>query len=101
MPPTKATKLMTTLDQTPLSYTIWQASARAHFNKAQQWTMPYRSRRAAGKMHPSHDFVFIYFRFAPALLEGWHPGLGVAFEAPKDIQGYNEKYYTHEATRFT
>ena len=56
--------------------------------------MPYRKRRAAGKMHPSHDFVFIYFRFAPALLECWHPGLGISFEPPEDMHGYSEKYYT-------
>ncbi|MFQ3225322.1 MAG: hypothetical protein ACI8Z5_001581 [Lentimonas sp.] len=81
-------------DQPALPCATWQATAQAHFKKAQQWTMPYRSRRAAGKMHPSHDFIFIYFRFAPALLEGWHPGLGVAFEAPEDITGYSDKYYT-------
>jgi hypothetical protein len=96
MPATTATKPMATLDQSPLPYASWQASARAHFNKAQQWTMPYRSRRAAGKMHPSHDFVFIYFRFAPALLEGWHPGLGIAFEAAEDTPSYNEKYYSRK-----
>ena len=87
---------MSTAHSVALPYATWQATARAHFEKAQQWTMPYRSRRAAGVMHPSHDFIFIYFRFAPALLEGWHPGLGVAFEAPEDIQGFNEKYYTRE-----
>ena len=87
---------MPTSNPAVLPYATWQASARAHFERAQQWTMPYRSRRAAGKMHPSHDFVFIYFRFAPALLEAWHPGLGVRFEAPEDVQSYNEKYYTRE-----
>lgn len=85
---------MSTSNQTPLPYATWQATARAHLQKAQKWTMPYRSRRAAGAMHPSHDFVFIYFRFAPALLEAWHPGLGVAFEAPVGSERYNEKCYT-------
>jgi hypothetical protein len=87
---------MPTSNSAALPYAIWQATARAHFEKAQQWTMPYRSRRAAGTMHPSHDFIFIYFRFAPAILERWHPGLGIRFEAPEDLQGYSEKYYTRE-----
>ena len=73
----------------------WQADALAHRLRAEKWTTPYRSRRAAGKMHPSHDFIFIYYQFAPALLENWHPGLRVAFEAPKSSKGFNEKFYTH------
>ncbi|CAA6676856.1 MULTISPECIES: 3-methyladenine DNA glycosylase [unclassified Lentimonas] len=81
-------------EQPALPYATWQPTAQAHLKKAQQWTLPYRSRRASGTMHPSYDFIFIYFRFAPALLEGWHPGLGVTFEAPEDIEGYSEKYYT-------
>jgi hypothetical protein len=80
--------------QTTLPRTSWQPSALAHLKKAQKWTMPYRSRRAAGKMHPIHDFLFIYFRFAPALIEAWHPGPRIAFEAPASSTGFNEKFYT-------
>ena len=87
---------MPTDNQPALPTATWQATAEAHFKKAQQWTMPYRSRRAADKMHPSHDFVFIYFRFAPALLEKWHPGLGVAFEAAEGNPDYNEKHYSRK-----
>jgi hypothetical protein len=77
-----------------LSSAIWEPIAQEHRKKAEKWTIPYRSRRAAGGMHPIHDFLFIYFRFAPALLESWHPGLGVDFEATTEMPGFSEKYYT-------
>ena len=80
----------------PLSAATWQAIAHAHRIKAAAWTQPYRARRAAGDMHPSHDFLFIYFRFAPSILENWHPGLGVGIEALKVPQGFSEKHYTRE-----
>lgn len=85
---------MSILEQQVLPCSTWQPAALAHLKQAQKWTLPYRSRRAAGKMHPIHDFLFIYFRFAPALLESWHPGPRIAFEAPKSDNAFNEKCYT-------
>ncbi|TVP78712.1 MAG: 3-methyladenine DNA glycosylase [Puniceicoccaceae bacterium] len=55
--------------------------ATAHRARAEQWTHPYRARRAAGAMHPIYDFLFIYYRNKPSQLEQWHPGLGVGLEA--------------------
>jgi hypothetical protein len=72
----------------------WQALAATHLERAKQWTVPYRSRRASGKMHPVYDFVFIYYRFAPAQLEYWHPGLGTALQTDDWLPGYNEKSYS-------
>ena len=74
----------------------WRPRATTHLNRAEEWTLPYRSRRAAGKMHPVHDFLFIYYRFAPALLEYWHPGLGTKLETSDWLPGYNDKCYTLE-----
>ena len=77
-----------------LPYLVWQRTAQAHRCKAEEWTKPYRSRRTQGKLHPVYDFLFIYYRFAPAQLEHWHPPLGVLLEAPETIPvEYSEKYY--------
>lgn len=72
----------------------WQALATTHLERAQEWTVPYRSRRASGKMHPVYDFLFIYYRFAPAQLEYWHPGLDTSLQSDEWLPGYNEKSYS-------
>ena len=78
-----------------LPYSDWQKAAKAHRRRAEEWTLPYRSRRTQGRLHPVHDFLFIYYRFAPAQLEQWHPAAGTSLEAPQMISNYSEKYYTH------
>ena len=85
---------MHSVSQLVMPYTEWQATARAHRKKAEQWTLPYRSRRTQGKLHPVHDFLFIYYRFAPAQLEHWHPEFGIAIETPQPVPGYSEKFYS-------
>lgn len=72
----------------------WQARAAIHLERAVKWTTPYRSRRAESTMHPVYDFLFIYYGFAPALLEYWHPGLDVVLETDSFPPGYNAKAYT-------
>lgn len=78
-----------------LPYSIWQAKAQAHKQRAEQWTLPYRSRRTKGKLHPVHDFLFIYYRFAPAQLEQWHPQLGTRLETNEHPLAYSEKHYSY------
>ncbi|HAV13628.1 MAG TPA: 3-methyladenine DNA glycosylase [Opitutae bacterium] len=77
----------------------WQPIAQTHRTKAEEWTIPYRSRRAQSKMHPVFDFLFIYYRFAPAQLEYWHPGIGVALETEEWLPGYNQKSYSLDKDR--
>lgn len=72
----------------------WHSLAEAHRAQAEEWTLPYRSRRARGAMHPVYDFLFIYYRFAPAQLEYWHPGKGVSLATSEWPLGQNEKCYT-------
>lgn len=72
----------------------WQSRAAAHRERAEGWTQPYRARRAQGKMHPIYDFLFIYYRFAPAQLEAWHPGFGVLLEGAELESPYSDKYYS-------
>ncbi|MGJ8639580.1 MAG: 3-methyladenine DNA glycosylase [Opitutaceae bacterium] len=81
---------------THLSEGKWQILAASHRAKAEEWTVPYRARRARGTMHPVYDFLFIYYRFAPAQLEYWHPGLGTTLESSERLPEYNEKFYTLE-----
>jgi len=63
-----------------LTINEWQQRSRAHRARAEQWTVPYRKRRASGDLHPIYDFLFIYYRNKPAQLEAWHPGIGLALE---------------------
>lgn len=58
----------------------WQNLESAHRERAEKWTLPYRQRRAAGKLHPVYDFLFIYYRNKPSQLEAWHPGPGIGLE---------------------
>lgn len=78
-----------------MPYAEWQAIAKTHRKRVEKWTIPYRSRRTKGQLHPVHDFLFIYYRFAPAQLEHWHPEFGIAIEAPQTLKEYSEKYYSH------
>lgn len=78
----------------PLPREVWTARAETHRKRAEQWTQPYRARRAAGKMHPVYDFLFIYYRFAPAQLEAWHPGMGYLLEGAALGSPYSAKAYS-------
>ena len=84
------------LHEVQLSHGQWQQQAAAHRNRAEEWTVPYRKRRASGKMHPIYDFLFIYYRNAPAQLEAWHPGLSVALELGNQPHEFSEKFYTEQ-----
>ena len=79
-----------------LSYTDWQKAAQNHRCRAEEWTLPYRSRRTQGQLHPVHDFLFIYYRFAPSQLEHWHPPLDVCLETTQPVKGYSEKHYSYD-----
>ncbi len=87
------------LERTSLAPADWQQIARTHRTRAEKWTVPYRSRRARGKMHPIYDFLFIYYRFAPAQLESWHPGPEFALEASALPEGFSEKFYSQSDGR--
>jgi hypothetical protein len=82
------------LEKPVLAEAEWQTLALRHRTRAEKWTVPYRSRRAQGKMHPIYDFLFIYYRFAPALLENWSPGTELALQASEIPEGFNEKFYS-------
>ena len=74
----------------------WQQQAEAQRTRAEQWTQPYRDRRARGELHPIHDFLFIYYRFAPSLIETWQPSFEQVLQATQVPPGFNLKYYSCE-----
>jgi hypothetical protein len=65
---------------TVLSASSWRERSASHRVRAERHTGPARSRRDRGMPHPILDFLFEYYPFSFALLEKWHPGVGVALE---------------------
>lgn len=55
----------------------WRAAQAAHEARVDAATAGHRDRRARGRPHPVEDFLWVYYRFRPALLRRWHPGPGV------------------------
>ncbi|HSX66998.1 MAG TPA: 3-methyladenine DNA glycosylase [Nocardioides sp.] len=52
-----------------------EVRAVAHGARLAPYVEPHLRRRAAGKKHPVHDFLFTYYNHRPAQLLRWHPGL--------------------------
>lgn len=59
---------------------IWRARQLAHEARVSAWTQPHSARARRGEKHPVYDFLFEYYRFKPALLRRWHPGLEVSLQ---------------------
>ena len=88
------------LPTTTFSSEKWQEIARNHFEKVSAFTTPVRKRRDKGESHPVEDFLFNYYPYPIALIELWHPGLGIVLEIedpellPPHLQG--KRYSTTE-----
>jgi hypothetical protein len=63
-----------------ISTTIWRQQAVNHRLRAERHTLPARKRRDGREQNPVEDFLFEYYPYALALLEKWHPGVGIALE---------------------
>ncbi len=63
-----------------LPIATWTQRLGDHKQLAQRHTLPARKRRDAGIIHPVEDFLFQYYPFPIALLEKWHPGVGIGLE---------------------
>lgn len=73
--------MRTATTATILPLADWQERIAAHRQRALSHTSPARRRRDRGEAHPILDFLFEYYPFPFALLEKWHPGVGLALEA--------------------
>ena len=79
-----------------LSASDWQEKAAAHRTRAERHTLSARKRKDRGVPHPVEDFLFEYYPYPFALLENWHPGIGVALEwdSPAPAAPFLERYYS-------
>ena len=50
--------------------------------RADAFTAGRRERRSRQQKHAIEDFLFEYYPVTPAALRRWHPGVGVALDAP-------------------
>lgn len=55
----------------------WQARRAAHQTRVDDLVTGHLARGRLGAEHPVEDFLFTYYRYRPAQLRRWHPGLGV------------------------
>ena len=79
----------------------WMRLAANHRERAHRHTLPERKRRDRGLPNPVEDFLFQYYPSSLALLEKWHPGLGVSLKATNPnnshaMDAFLGKYYTHK-----
>jgi hypothetical protein len=65
----------------------WQARAQAHAARVDAFVAPHLARRADGRKHPVHDFLFTYYSHRPAQLRRWHPGFGVGLADADEYAG--------------
>ncbi len=81
-------------ERTVLTKAEWKSFEEAHRERAEEWTLPYRKRRASGQLHPIYDFLFIYYRNKPSHLEAWHPGCGIGLKEAELGNEFKEAHYT-------
>lgn len=65
----------------------WETIAAKHLEVARGFTDGPRYRRARGERHPVEDFLFDYYPYPLALIEQWHPGVGVSlrYDDPQNL----------------
>jgi len=63
----------------------WQAREANHRARFADIVAGRRDRQSRREKHPIEDFLFEYYRFRPAALEKWTPGIGVWMEDADDF----------------
>ncbi len=87
-----------------MAESVWMRRADAHRVRAERHTRPARKRRDQGVPHPVEDFLFEYYPYPFAMLEAWHPGVGVALEIsdredPVALAAFSDRHYSREDGR--
>lgn len=62
-----------TVSREILPAAAWRERVARHARRVRRWTVPLLERRARGRSHPVHDFLFTYYFQSPRKLEQWHP----------------------------
>ncbi|MEM9237839.1 MAG: 3-methyladenine DNA glycosylase [Verrucomicrobiota bacterium] len=76
------------MDRTVLTESVWRERSARHLQRAEQWTIPAKSRHARGFPHPVDDFLFTYYRFSFGKLEQWHPRHGTVLEVEESLPAH-------------
>jgi hypothetical protein len=80
---------MIDLDPIPLTSDMWTTRAANPTALVNPITDAFLQRRAVGKSHAVHDFLFTYYSFSPQKLKQWVPSLEEGLILSPD---YEEKY---------
>lgn len=84
----------TAVGETLLTTADWQTRARAHLEKVQPWTTPFRERRSRRAVHPVYDFMFTYYSYTGGRLEKWHPEFRTRIvDSPEARDRFTEPLY--------
>ncbi|MEO7101135.1 MAG: 3-methyladenine DNA glycosylase [Luteolibacter sp.] len=88
--------MLSSAPNSALSTADWQRRAAAHRTRAERHTLPARKRKDSAVPHPVEDFLFEYYPYPFALLEKWHPGIGLAleWESPALPAPFSERCYS-------
>ncbi|QRO88041.1 3-methyladenine DNA glycosylase [Kytococcus sedentarius] len=75
---------------TVLDRETWSAREAAHHARVDAIADPHLERRRRGEKHPVEDFLWVYYRWRPAEIRRWHPGLGVALADADERAGWKD-----------
>lgn len=75
---------------TVLDRETWSAREAAHHARVGAIAGPHLERRRRGEKHPVEDFLWVYYRWRPAEIRRWHPGLGVALADAGERAGWKD-----------
>lgn len=87
----------------PLPAAEWLARREQHQTELAGLIADFRDRRARGRVHPVHDFLFTYYPFPAGRLERWHPAFGevLAVESAAQKALFEHRYYQSSSSAVT
>lgn len=90
MCPSPTSRAVTHPAPTVLPRSAWEPLQAAHETRVDAIAGPHLARRARGEKHPVEDFLWVYYRWRPAEVRRWHPGVGVALLDAGERAGWKE-----------
>jgi hypothetical protein len=77
--------------ETKLDAEQWQARARNHAARVEEFVAPHTKRAQVGESHPVWDFLFSYYSLRPRQLRCWHPGYPVLLAGDEARRRYRNR----------
>ncbi|WP_241386912.1 3-methyladenine DNA glycosylase [Rhodococcus sp. CH91] len=68
----------------------WTPLRAQHHAAVDELLAGHLQRRAAGRTHPVHDFLFTYYSLRPNQLRRWHPGFGTVLLGASAVRDYRD-----------